>query len=389
MPVWLTGQSTFGECDPRALGSAAHELRPRRRRGRRAAAARARRAGARRRAPRVDASARSRAPRAALAAHARRARRARGDVVLTLVGNRPDWVADDGRVLPPGLRRAAVHRAAAPQGPAPAPRASRSPRWSSPTAATSRRCARPAGAAPTIWVPVRVGDWPERTPPPRRARPRGPVPDHVHERHRRRAEGRRARPALPRRPAAAGRALARRPRPASSSGARRPAAGASRRATRSSPRGCAAPRRCCTTRASTPHGAPGDPGRASPSTCCAWRRPSTASSPSAPSRARLPTLRGLVAAGEALNPEVLRAWHEATGLWIRDGYGQTETGQITGHAAGPRRRARLDGPPAAGGRRVGRRRRARRSTRPRCPTFFLRLPRRHGADAGRGAPATA
>jgi acyl-coenzyme A synthetase/AMP-(fatty) acid ligase len=43
-----------------------------------------------------------------------------------------------------------------------------------------------------------------------------------------------------------------------------------------------------------------------------------------------PTLRGLVAAGEALNPEVLRAWHEATGLWVRDGYGQTETGQLTG-----------------------------------------------------------
>jgi acyl-coenzyme A synthetase/AMP-(fatty) acid ligase len=42
------------------------------------------------------------------------------------------------------------------------------------------------------------------------------------------------------------------------------------------------------------------------------------------------TLRGLVAAGEALNPEVLRAWHHATGLWVRDGYGQTETGQITG-----------------------------------------------------------
>src|SRR5512133_3942697 len=42
------------------------------------------------------------------------------------------------------------------------------------------------------------------------------------------------------------------------------------------------------------------------------------------------TLRGLVAAGEALNPEVLRAWHETTGLWVRDGYGQTETGQITG-----------------------------------------------------------
>jgi acyl-coenzyme A synthetase/AMP-(fatty) acid ligase len=48
----------------------------------------------------------------------------------------------------------------------------------------------------------------------------------------------------------------------------------------------------------------------------------------------LPALRGLVAAGEALNPEVLSAWHEATGVWIRDGYGQTETGQITGMPLG-------------------------------------------------------
>jgi len=43
-----------------------------------------------------------------------------------------------------------------------------------------------------------------------------------------------------------------------------------------------------------------------------------------------PDLRGMVAAGEALNPEVLRAWKEVTGLEIRDGYGQTETGQLTG-----------------------------------------------------------
>jgi acyl-coenzyme A synthetase/AMP-(fatty) acid ligase len=60
-------------------------------------------------------------------------------------------------------------------------------------------------------------------------------------------------------------------------------------------------------------------------------------------RARLrafPKLRGLVAAGEALNPEVLRAWEEATGLQIRDGYGQTETGQMTGN---------LDGEPAKPG----------------------------------------
>jgi acyl-coenzyme A synthetase/AMP-(fatty) acid ligase len=46
------------------------------------------------------------------------------------------------------------------------------------------------------------------------------------------------------------------------------------------------------------------------------------------------SLRGLVAAGEALNPEVLRAWQEATDLQIRDGYGQTETGQLTGMPPG-------------------------------------------------------
>ncbi|HEU4975217.1 MAG TPA: AMP-binding protein [Baekduia sp.] len=49
---------------------------------------------------------------------------------------------------------------------------------------------------------------------------------------------------------------------------------------------------------------------------------------------RCSALRGLVAAGEALNPEVLRAWEDATGLQIRDGYGQTETGQMTGNLDG-------------------------------------------------------
>jgi acyl-coenzyme A synthetase/AMP-(fatty) acid ligase len=48
----------------------------------------------------------------------------------------------------------------------------------------------------------------------------------------------------------------------------------------------------------------------------------------------LPGVRALVAAGEALNPEVLRAWEAATGLQIRDGYGQTETGQLTGNLDG-------------------------------------------------------
>ena len=48
----------------------------------------------------------------------------------------------------------------------------------------------------------------------------------------------------------------------------------------------------------------------------------------------VPGLRSLVAAGEALNPEVIRAFRETTGLEIRDGYGQTETGQLTGNPLG-------------------------------------------------------
>jgi acyl-coenzyme A synthetase/AMP-(fatty) acid ligase len=49
----------------------------------------------------------------------------------------------------------------------------------------------------------------------------------------------------------------------------------------------------------------------------------------------LPGVRHLVAAGEPLNPEVVRAWREATGLEIHDGYGQTETGALTGMPIGP------------------------------------------------------
>ncbi|MEA2198828.1 MAG: acetyl-CoA synthetase [Solirubrobacteraceae bacterium] len=48
----------------------------------------------------------------------------------------------------------------------------------------------------------------------------------------------------------------------------------------------------------------------------------------------LPRLRALVAAGEALNPEVLRVFQDGLGLDIRDGYGQTETGQLTGMPPG-------------------------------------------------------
>jgi acetyl-CoA synthetase len=62
----------------------------------------------------------------------------------------------------------------------------------------------------------------------------------------------------------------------------------------------------------------------------------------------LPSLKGAVAAGEALNPEVLNAWHEATGLWLRDGYGQTETGHLAGTPLGETPRPGSMGRPAPG-----------------------------------------
>jgi acyl-coenzyme A synthetase/AMP-(fatty) acid ligase len=47
----------------------------------------------------------------------------------------------------------------------------------------------------------------------------------------------------------------------------------------------------------------------------------------------LPTLRRMVSAGEPLDPETIAAWREATGLEPADGYGQTETGQVTANLA--------------------------------------------------------
>lgn len=45
---------------------------------------------------------------------------------------------------------------------------------------------------------------------------------------------------------------------------------------------------------------------------------------------KYPTLRHCVGAGEPLNPEVIDTWKDATGLTIRDGYGQTETVMLAG-----------------------------------------------------------
>jgi len=49
------------------------------------------------------------------------------------------------------------------------------------------------------------------------------------------------------------------------------------------------------------------------------------------SQYQFPKLRHCVGAGEPLNPEVIAAWRKATGLTIRDGYGQTETVLVCGN----------------------------------------------------------
>jgi acyl-coenzyme A synthetase/AMP-(fatty) acid ligase len=48
----------------------------------------------------------------------------------------------------------------------------------------------------------------------------------------------------------------------------------------------------------------------------------------------LPSLRRMVSAGEALEAETVAAFREATGLEPADGYGQTETGHISGNLEG-------------------------------------------------------
>ena len=48
----------------------------------------------------------------------------------------------------------------------------------------------------------------------------------------------------------------------------------------------------------------------------------------------IPSLRRMVSAGEPLNPEVIRAFRDGMGVAIADGYGQTETGALTGMRPG-------------------------------------------------------
>ena len=49
---------------------------------------------------------------------------------------------------------------------------------------------------------------------------------------------------------------------------------------------------------------------------------------------QLGSVREAVAAGEALDAATVEAWQAAHGIWVRDGYGQTETGAVAGVCAG-------------------------------------------------------
>jgi acetyl-CoA synthetase/medium-chain acyl-CoA synthetase len=51
-------------------------------------------------------------------------------------------------------------------------------------------------------------------------------------------------------------------------------------------------------------------------------------------RRHFPRLRHCAGAGEPLNPEVIHAWHDALGLLVHDGYGQTETTLLAANVPG-------------------------------------------------------
>jgi acyl-coenzyme A synthetase/AMP-(fatty) acid ligase len=63
---------------------------------------------------------------------------------------------------------------------------------------------------------------------------------------------------------------------------------------------------------------------------------------------RLPALRRLISAGEPLDPEVIGEFRDALGLGIADGYGQTETGHLSGNLVGDEIREGSMGRPLPG-----------------------------------------
>ena len=105
------------------------------------------------------------------------------------------------------------------------------------------------------------------------------------------------------------------------------------------------------------------------------------------------SMRRMVSAGRAAQPGVIDAFRERVGLEICDGYGQTETGQVTGNLVGDEVRDGLDGQAAARARGADRRRRAPGAAGE-LPDLLQPLPRRRAvrgrvvADGRRGPPRT-
>jgi acyl-coenzyme A synthetase/AMP-(fatty) acid ligase len=85
----------------------------------------------------------------------------------------------------------------------------------------------------------------------------------------------------------------------------------------------------------------------------------------------LPSLRRMVSAGEPLNPEVIEVFREALDLDICDGYGQTETGHLTGNQVGEQVRDGSMGKPLPGFE-VRIADGELQLHPPSCPTFFTR-----------------
>jgi acyl-coenzyme A synthetase/AMP-(fatty) acid ligase len=92
----------------------------------------------------------------------------------------------------------------------------------------------------------------------------------------------------------------------------------------------------------------------------------------------LPSIRRMVSAGEAINPEVIAAFREGAGIDICDGYGQTETGALTGVQPGDELKPGSMGRPLPGVdlRIADGELQLRVAT---CPTFFIGY---LGADGG-------
>ena len=158
--------------------------------------ARARRARARRLAPRVDLRrGRARRPRR-WRPRSRASGVRRGDVVMTLVGNRPEWVFAMVACMRARLRRAPLQRAAARQGPRAAARgdAAGGDRLRRAQPRRARGGARPTAPCCSSRTRRAIDPGPAPdAPAARRSRRRRAGAGHLHERNGGRAEGRRPR----------------------------------------------------------------------------------------------------------------------------------------------------------------------------------------------------